>query len=246
MIYCCLPGTSLPCLSLSSSHWPIPFHLEQLCNYTALPQRRIVFSLFCIYYQSLDFSFCCFIFLRLRRGKDFCLNWDLALKCFKSACCMNKFVMFYSSCLNVNCMQYFVKKKNSFSFYIQPDHPAFLWLPSLALSFRVTTQLPFVSEPAPLLGIMTTASELSIHWFGVVLHILSESWASGNLVFHHIKDMPKSHQNQNKNLVLVTNTFCHPFSFTSRARRTKLVCTPPWLHYSCTFTSPFPSSTEAQ
>lgn len=101
------------------------------------------------------FYFCCFVFYCLPEGKDFCSNSDLAPKCLKPACRIYKFAVSCSFSLNVDWMQYFVKF--SFSFQSQPDRSAFLWLPNFALTFRVTTLLPFVSEPATLLGTMSTA-----------------------------------------------------------------------------------------
>lgn len=242
MIYCCLPGTSFLCISLSSSHWPIPFHLEQLCNCITVPQSLIFLSV--LHLLPVSGFFLLFLYLPLSSQRDLCSNWDLALKHLKSACHTNKFVTFYSSSLNLNHMQYFAK--TSFSFYIQSDHPAFLWLPSLALRLQD-------NSPAPsCLWTSTTTwdRDHSLRALNPLVwnspYVPSESWASSDLVLYHMKDMPKSHQSQNKNLVLVTYTFCQPFSFTSRAHRTKLVCTPPWLHYSCTFIIPFPPSTEAQ
>lgn len=86
--------------------------LLETVKHLALPWRHIFSTLFCICYQSLVFILGCFTFSHLPRGKDFCKDWDL--KCFKSSCCMNKFAIFYSFYLNINCKQYFAKFSFSF------------------------------------------------------------------------------------------------------------------------------------
>lgn len=103
-----------PVTSQSSACWPFLCHLEQLCNYLALPWRDAFSSLLCFYYPSLAFYFCCFVFYCFPRGEDLCLNSGLVPKCLKCVCCTDKFAVLTSFCLSVNSMQYIVKLSFSF------------------------------------------------------------------------------------------------------------------------------------